>query len=278
MAEQHSFRGELRFHQRVLPAGRREDELGALGQTRRMRLLHEHRQIGEQQRGEDQIGLGRLERGDMAGQVHGTDLRPLLGDDLVLDVEPLEHRDEGRHVVAAIGIVGIDSGDGDELAFPVFDGEQRGHDRLALVVSRAEQIAWIGDFFVHAVLRRAVPIDRERARFLHHRTECEADARRDDALHAVDLFLLHQLAEALDGVLRRGLVLDHQLDLAPADATLRIVAFDRPLRGANSIEAWRRGDAGARRENADAQRLVLRDHGGEHAPRRQGADGGGGRK
>ena len=242
-----------------------------------MRLLHEHRQIGEQQRGEDQIRLGRFQRGDVAGEVHGADLGPLLGDDLVLDIEPLEHRDERRHVVAAVGIVRIDAGNGDELAFPVLDGEQRGHDRLALVVGRAEQIARIGDLFVDAILRGAVPIDRERARFFDHRSERKADAGRNDALHAVDFFLLHELAEALDRVLRRGFFLNHQLDLAAADAAFGVVALDRPLRGADAVEARRRGDAGARREDADAQRLVLRDGGREHAiRRRERADRGGG--
>ena len=166
-----------------------------------MRLLHEHRQIREQQRGEDQIRFGRLERGHVAGQVHGADLGPLLGDDLVLNIEPLEHRDEGRHVVAPIGIVRIDSGDDDEFAFPIFDGEQRGHDRLTLVIRRAEQIARIENFLVHAVLRRAVPVDCERARFLHHRAERKPDAGGDDALHAIDFLLLHELAETLNRVL-----------------------------------------------------------------------------
>ena len=81
-----------------------------------MGLLHEYRQIRKKERGENQIGLGRLERGNMAGQIHGPDLRPLLGDDLVLDVEAFEHCNECRHVVAAIGIVRIDPGHGRELA------------------------------------------------------------------------------------------------------------------------------------------------------------------
>ena len=38
----------------------------------------------------------------MAGEVHGADLGPLLGDNLVFNVEPLQHRDECRHVVAAV--------------------------------------------------------------------------------------------------------------------------------------------------------------------------------
>ena len=204
VAEQHAFRREFLLHQRVLPAGRREHQLGALGQVRGMRLLHEHRQIREQQRGEDQVRLRGLERRDMAGQVHRADLRPLLGDDLVVDVEALEERDERRHVVAAVRIVRIDAGDGDELALPVLDRQQRGHDRLALVVGRAEQILRIGDLLVDAVLRRAVPVDRQRARLLDHGAEREPDAGRDDALDAVDLLLLHQLAEALDRVLGRG--------------------------------------------------------------------------
>ena len=63
------------------------------------------------------------------------------------------------------------------------------------------------------------------------------DAGRDDALHAVDLVLLHQLAEALDRVLGRGLFLDHQLDLAAGDAAGGVEALDRPLRGADAALA-----------------------------------------
>src|SRR6185436_1144939 len=109
------------------------------------------------------------------------------------------------------------------------------------------------------VLCRAVPEDGQRARLLHHRTESECDARRDDALHAVDLVLLHELLEALDGVLGRGLLLDHKLDLAPRDAALRIETLNRPLRGAQAADAGARGNAGARCENADLDRPRLGD-------------------
>ena len=152
------------------------------------------------------------------------------------------------------------------LPFQCLMAQQRGHDRLALVVGAAEQVARIGDLLVDAVLRGAVPVDRERARLLHHRAERQPDAGRDDALHAVDLLLLHQLAEALDRVLGRGLLLDHELDLAAGDAALGVEALDRPLRGADAVLARRRGDAGARREDADAHRPCLRDRRREDAP------------
>ena len=119
-----------------------------------------------------------------------------------------------------------------ELAFPVLDREQRGHHGLAFVVGRTEEILRIGDFLVDAVLRSAVPIDGKCACFLDHRPERKADAGRNDALHAVDFFLLHELAEALDRVLGRGLVLDHQFDLAAADAALARYIFRPPI-------AWR---------------------------------------
>ena len=95
-------------------------------------------------------------------------------------------------------------------------------------------------------------------------------------VHAIDLVLLHQLAEALDGVLGRGFLLDHQFDLAAGDAALGVVALDRPLRGADAVLAGRRGDAGARRKDADPQRLVLRDGRREDARHRQRAGSGGG--
>ena len=169
----------------------------------------------------------------------------------MVDTEALQDGDEGRHVVTAVGIVRVDAGDGGKLALPVLDRKQRGHHRLAFVVGRAEEIARIRDRLVDAVLGGAVPVKREGARLLDHRPERQPDAGRDDALHAVDLLLLHELAEALDRVLGRGFVLDHQLNLATADAALRVVTFDRPLRGADAVETGRRCDAGARRENAD---------------------------
>src|SRR5207244_338786 len=131
-----------------------------------------------------------------------------------------------------------------------------------------------GELLVDPVLRGAVPIDRQRARLLHDRSKRQSDAGRDDALHAVDLLLLHQLAEALDRVLGRGLLLDHELDLASGDAALDIEALDRPLRGADAVLARRRGDAGARRQDADAQRLALRDRRRAYAGNRERADRG----
>src|SRR5262249_60270259 len=107
VTKQYSLRRELLLHQRVLPSCRRQYELGVFGQLRRVGLFHEYRQIREQQRRENQIRLGRLECGNMAGEVHRTDLRPLRGDDLVLDVEATEDRDEPRHGVATDGRVRV---------------------------------------------------------------------------------------------------------------------------------------------------------------------------
>ncbi len=274
--EQHALRRELLLHQGVLPAGRREHELRALGELGGVRLFHEHRQVREQERREDQVRLRRLERSHMAGQVHGADLGPLLGDHLVVDVEAFEQRHERRHVVAAVRIVRVDAGDGDELALPVLDRKQRGHDRLALVVGRAKQEMRVGDLLVDPVLGGAVPIDGERARLLDHRAEREADAGGDDAHGAVDLLLLHQLAEALDRILGRGLFLDYQLDLAAGDAAVAVEAFGRPLGGTDAVFARTTGDAGAGRQDADAQRLILGKCGRGHLTSGQKRAGGGG--
>ena len=112
VAEDHAFRRELLLQQRVLEAGGREHELGlAVHQARAVRGAHEDRQVGEQQRREDEIGLGRLQRRDVRRQVERADLRPLLGDDLELDAELLQQRLEGGDVVAAVRIVGVDAGD-----------------------------------------------------------------------------------------------------------------------------------------------------------------------
>src|SRR5262249_26303480 len=55
-----------------------------------------------------------------------------------------------------------------------------------------------------------------------------------------------------------------------------IEALDRPLRGADAVLAGRRGNAGPRRQDADADGFVLRDGRAEDfAGNRQGANGGG---
>ncbi len=75
----------------------------------------------------------------------------------------------------------------------------------------------------------------------------------------VDLLLKDQTAEALDRILGVGFFLDHQLELAPGDTARLVHAFGRPLHGADAAFACSAGDAGARRENADLQWLVLCD-------------------
>ena len=183
----------------------------------------------------------------------------------MLDVETFEHGDERRHVVAAVGIVRVDARDLGELAFPMLDREQRGHHGLAFVVGRTEEIFRIRNCLVDAILRGPVPINGECACFLDHRPERKTHAGRNDALHAVDLLLLHELAEPLDRVLGRRLVLDDQFDLAAADSVLGVVLFNRPLRGADAVLARSCGNPRAWRQDADAQRLILRDRGCEDA-------------
>src|SRR6516225_10591226 len=105
----------------------------------------------------------------------------------MVDSKALEDGDERRHVVAAIGIVRVDTSDVDELAFPVLDREQRGHYCLAFIIGRTEEIARIRDRLVYTVLGSAIPVKREGARLLDHWSECQPDAGRNDALYAVDL-------------------------------------------------------------------------------------------
>src|SRR6478672_11270713 len=167
----------------------------------------------------------------MAGQLHRADLRPLLRDDLMLDIEAFQQRYESRHVISTIRVVGVDARDALELAFPVLDREQRGHDGLALVVGAAEEVARIWQLFIHAILGRAVPVDREGLRLLGHRPEREAYSSRHDTLHAVDVFLLQKLLVTLDRVLGTGLLLDHEFDLAAGDTARSIELLDGPFGG-----------------------------------------------
>ena len=107
--------------------------------------------------------------------------------------------------------------------------------------------------------------------------ERQPNAGRDDALHAIDLLLLHQLLEALDGVLGVGLLVDDELDLAAGDAAGGVEALDRPLGGAQAAHAGARSNAGARRQDADPDGLGLGDGGREDAGRGGGGAGGGDR-
>ena len=99
----------------------------------------------------------------------------------------------------------------------------------------------------------------ERLHLLGDRAHRQAHARRDDALHAVDLVLQHELAQPLDRVLGVGFLLDDQLDLAPGDAAGGVDPVDRELGAAQPAFADGAGDAGLRRDDADAQWPVLRD-------------------
>jgi hypothetical protein len=114
---------------------------------------------------------------------------------------------------------------------------------LAFVVGAAEEIARIGDLLVHTVLGGAVPVDGERARLLHHRTKRKSYPGGDDALHAVDLLLLHELAETLDGVLGRGLLFNDKLNLASCDAATRVKPVGCPLGGTDAVLSRRGGNS-----------------------------------
>src|SRR5262249_57565721 len=111
----------------------------------------------------------------------------------------------------------------------MLDRQQRGHHRLALVIGAAKEVLGIRQFFVDAVLSCAVPVNGERAHLLRHGPEWQSYTSRDDALHAIDLVLLHQFLEALDGILGVGLFLNHQLKLAPADTPTPIELLHPPL-------------------------------------------------
>ena len=265
VAEDDAFRHELLLELVDLPSRRRQHQFDAVEQTRRVALLHEHRQIGEQHRGEDQIRLGRLERRDMRGQVHGADLRPLFGDELRLDAVARQDLLEGFPIVAAVGIVGIDAGDPLELALEMLDRQQRSHHRFAFIVGGAENVFRIRHHLLDAVLGGAVPHHDQRLLFLGHRRDAEADAGRDQAVDGLDLFLQDQAAKALDGILRVGLFLDHQLELAAGDAAILVHPLGRPLHRANAALAGGAGGARARRDDSDLERLVLRDGRREYA-------------
>ena len=81
-----------------------------------------------------------------------------------------------------------------ELALPVLDGQQRGHHRLALVVGALKRYCGLGIF--SSTPSCVVPSQKIVSARASSTTGPSArrDAGRDDALHAVDLVLLHQLA------------------------------------------------------------------------------------
>ena len=258
VAEDDAFRHELLLELVDLPAGRRQHHLDAVEQARGVPLLHEDRQVGKQHRGEDQVGLCRLQRGDMRGQVHGADLRPLLGDVFGLDAVARQDLPERFPIVAAVGIVRVDAGDALELALEVLDRQQRAHHGFAFIVGGAEHIFRIRHHLLDAVLGGAVPHHGQRLLFLRHRRDAEADAGRDQALNDVDLLLQDQAPQPLDRILGIGLFLDHQLELAPGDAALLVHPLGGPLHGADAALAGGAGNARSRCDDADPERLVLR--------------------
>ena len=277
MSEDDAFRREFLLELVDLPSGRRQHQLDAFEQPCRMALLHEHRQIGKQHRREDQIGLGGVERRDMRGQVHGADLRPLLGDELRLDAVARQNLLEGFPIVAAVGIVGIDPGHPLELALEILDRQQRAHHRFAFIVGGAENVFRIRHHLLDAVLGGAVPHHGQRLLLLGDRCHAETDAGRDQAVDGIDLLLQDQASKPFDRILRVGLFLDHQLELAPGDAALLVHPLGGPLHRANAALAGGTGSARARRDDSDPERLVLRN-GRRKQPWGSGSQDGGPRK
>ncbi len=241
-----------------LPSRGRQHQLDAVEQACRVTLLHEHGQVGEQHRGEDQVRLGGVQRRDMRCQIHRADLRPLLGDELRLDAEARQDLLERFPIVAAVGIVGIDAGNALELALEVLDRQQRAHHGFAFIVGGTENIFRIRHHLLDAVLGGAVPHHDQRLLFLGDGRDAEADAGRDQAVNGVDLLLQDQPPQPFDGVLGIGLFLDHQFELAAGDAAFLVHPFGGPLHRADAALAGGAGSARSRRDDADPQGLVLR--------------------
>ena len=145
--------------------------------------------------------------------------------------------------------------------FQYLIAEQRPHHRLAFVVGAAEDVARVEHRLLDAILRGAIPEDGERLHLLGDRAHGEAHAGGHDALHAIDLVLQHELAQALDRILRVGLFLDDQLDLAPGDATGRVDAVHGEQRSAQTAFADRADDARFRSNDPDLERAALGDGG-----------------
>ena len=122
---------------------------------------------------------------------------------LRLDAVARQNLLEGFPIVAAVGIVRVDAGDPLELALEILDRQQRSHHRFAFIVGRTEHVFRIRHRLLDAVLGGAVPHHQQRLLFFGHRRHTEADAGRDQPVHALDLFLQDQPAKALDGILRR---------------------------------------------------------------------------
>src|SRR5439155_1033179 len=247
------------LHRLVDAAGGREHELRALGQAGGVGLLHQDRRVARPERGEDEVGLGLLERGDVGGEVGLAELGPELDHGRGVHAELLHDGEKGRPVVAAVRVVVVDAGDRLDLALELPGREDRRHHRLGLVVDAAEGVARLRDRFLHALLRRRVPGEPERLELLAHRADGQPDRRRDAAGDDLGLRLQRELAEALDGVLGIRLFLDHQLDLPPGDAAGGVDAIDGELRAAQPRLADGSRDTGLRRQDANADGRRLRE-------------------
>ncbi len=198
----------------------------------------------------------------MRGEVRGPELGPEIGHGGHPHVVPLHDGKKGGPVVAPVRVVGVDPGYGLDLALPVTGGEDGGHDRLALVVAGAERVLRLGHRLLDALLGGGVPGQPERLELLGHRTQCEPDTSRDTARDHVDLVLQGELTEALHGVLGTRLFLDHELDLAPEDASPRIDPVDPPLGPAQTGLADLGGHARFDDQNAQLDGPSLGEGGG----------------
>ena len=98
----------------------------------------------------------------------------------------------------------------------------------------------------------------KRLLLLGHGRDAQADAGRDQAVNGVDLLLEDQPPKPLDRILRIGLFLDHQLELASGDAAVLVHPLGGPLHRADTALAGGAGGARSRRNDADPERLVLR--------------------
>ena len=128
-----------------------------------------------------------------------------------------------------------------------------------------------------AVLGGAVPHHDKRLLLLGDGRDAEADAGRNQAVNGIDLLLQDQAPKPLDRVLRVGLFLDHQLELASGNAAILVHPLGSPLHCADAALAGGSGGARSRRNDADPERLVLRQ-GGREQPRSRGGDKPGTRK
>jgi len=177
-----------------------------------------------------------------------------------------------RHVVAAIGIVRIDAGNGDELP-PSTALMASSEDMIAsqLVVGRAKEIARVVDLLVGRRPASCVPIDGE----AHARPRPPGASARPTPVEMMPWcsrpsLLLHELAEAFDRILGRGLSSSITSSTLRPASRRRGEALAGPLRGGGcrSRRGRRQCPSGGARMPM-RKRLVLRDRGRRELTRGQ---------